>query len=389
MIHRRLCVLGVAAIVASAACSARGQIEQPAPQSAAAPRLGPGTVCRYRTGAVITASRGAVRNINAMVAAPLECPEQTVQTVDEDISPTVKDFRYRMLNGDGARQMLISIPGLANGDVGRAVVTYEVVTHTILPPLDPSLLTLPSRRDKEAKRYLNPSPYIEVGHRHIRRAVEEALAALEEEENDESATDAEDEPSAGDAADKATDSDEAAAADAAEAGATAGEKDDKAAVATAAEAESTEPAAEPTIWEEVEALYDYTLDHVKYEEGVDKSAVQVLGEGVGDCQAIGALFVAMCRTHKVPARLVWVHDHQYAEFYLADETGEGHWYPIETAGTPAFGEMRIPRVILQKGDNFRVKERRGEKLRYASDFLTGLPTPGGGKPSVKYIREPL
>ena len=114
--------------------------------------------------------------------------------------------------------------------------------------------------------------------------------------------------------------------------------------------------------------------------------MQVLQDGVGDCQAIGALFVAMCRTAKIPARLVWVHEHQYAEFYLTDAQGNGYWFPVETAGTPAFGEMRIARVILQKGDNFRVPERRGERLRYASDYLTGLPTPGGGKPGVKYIR---
>ena len=48
--------------------------------------------------------------------------------------------------------------------------------------------------------------------------------------------------------------------------------------------------------------------------------------------------------------------------------------------------MPLARTILQKGDNFRVPERK-EKLRYASDFLIGLPTPGGGKPKVKYIRE--
>ena len=48
--------------------------------------------------------------------------------------------------------------------------------------------------------------------------------------------------------------------------------------------------------------------------------------------------------------------------------------------------MPLARTILQKGDNFRVPERK-EKLRYASDYLIGLPTPGGGKPKVKYIRE--
>jgi hypothetical protein len=36
---------------------------------------------------------------------------------------------------------------------------------------------------------------------------------------------------------------------------------------------------------------------------------------------------------------------------------------------------------LQKGDNFRVPERK-EKLRYASDYMICL-----GRPQVKYIRE--
>ena len=76
----------------------------------------------------------------------------------------------------------------------------------------------------------------------------------------------------------------------------------------------------------------------------------------------------------------------YPEFYLEHAEGEGHWYPCESAGTRAFGEMPLARTILQKGDNFRVPERK-EKLRYASDFMIGLPTPGGGKPKVKYIRE--
>ena len=48
--------------------------------------------------------------------------------------------------------------------------------------------------------------------------------------------------------------------------------------------------------------------------------------------------------------------------------------------------MPLARPILQKGDNFRVPERK-EHLRYASDYITGVPTPGGGKPKVKYIRD--
>jgi hypothetical protein len=89
----------------------------------------------------------------------------------------------------------------------------------------------------------------------------------------------------------------------------------------------------------------------------------------------------------VPARVVWVDQHAYAEFYLEDAKGNGSWYPIESAGTRAFGGMPLARTILQKGDNFQVPERRGERLFYASDYLIALPVGNSGKPTVKYIRE--
>ena len=114
-----------------------------------------------------------------------------------------------------------------------------------------------------------------------------------------------------------------------------------------------------------------------------------LKDGHGDCQNISALFVALCRTQKIPARIVWVHQHNYAEFCLADAEGELHWFPCESSGMRAFGEMPIARVIMQKGDNFKVPERR-KALRYASDYMIGLPAAsGGGPPSHKFIREQL
>jgi hypothetical protein len=128
---------------------------------------------------------------------------------------------------------------------------------------------------------------------------------------------------------------------------------------------------------------------VKYEEGAqDKPALKALQDGKGDCHGISALFVAMCRTADVPARMVWVDGHQYAEFYLENADGKGHWYPVQSAGTRSFGEMPMPKVILQKGDNFRVPERRRERLRYASDYTLLLAEPRF-KPKVTYIREQL
>ncbi len=117
--------------------------------------------------------------------------------------------------------------------------------------------------------------------------------------------------------------------------------------------------------------------------------MKTLADASGDCQNISALFVALCRTAGVPARIVWVHEHNYAEFCLVDPQGKPHWFPCESSGTRAFGEMPLARTILQKGDNFRVPERPRIKLRYASDYLIGLPVPGSGKPRVRYIRNQL
>jgi len=259
-----------------------------------------------------------------MVAVPLECPEQEVRIVEEEFSPEVDAVTYRMLQG-GARQMLISVPFLPSGATARAVVTAEVSTRPILPPESTDELKIPERLPRSLRMYVNGSPYIEVKHQRIRALNREVLKEI-----DENATD----------------------------------------------------------WQKVEAIYDYVLEHIDYVEGPDKGALETLRDGQADCQGRSMVFIALCRANKIPARMVWVDGHAYAEFYLEHQEGEGHWYPIESAGTRAFGEMPLARPILQKGDNFRVPERK-ERLRYATDWLIGLQTPGGGKPKVKYIREPL
>jgi hypothetical protein len=288
------------------------------------PRYGEAQTIRFRVGAEITASRGACRGIVAMVTVPLECPEQEVKILEEDFSAEVGEVTYRMLQ-EGARQMLISVPFLPSGATASAVITAEVSTRPVLPPEQTDELKIPKRAGRPLRRFLSGSPYIEVKHQRIRSLSKEILK---------------------DAGEAATD------------------------------------------WQKVEAIYDYVLEHVDYVEGPDKGAVETLRDGQADCQGRSMVFIALCRANKVPARMVWVDGHAYPEFYLEHAEGQGAWYPCESAGTRAFGEMPLARPILQKGDNFTVPERK-ERLRYASDYLIGLPTPGGGKPSVKYIREPV
>jgi hypothetical protein len=296
---------------------------QPIGTSESNTKLGKQTKIRFRVGAEITASRGACRNITAMVTVPLECPEQHVEIISEDFSPEVQEVTYRPLPGGEVKQMVISVPRLADGATAHAIVTAEVTTSTILPPEKTDDLKIPKKIPPKLKLYTIASPYIEVNHQRIHALSKELLAELPE---------------------NATD------------------------------------------WQKIEAIYDGVLKKIDYVEGPDKGAVEALRDKKADCQGRSAVFIAVCRANKIPARMVWVHGHCYPEFYLERAEGDGQWYPCESAGTHAFGEMPLARPILQKGDNFRVPERK-EHLRYASDYTVGLPTPGGGRPKVKYIRD--
>jgi hypothetical protein len=127
-------------------------------------------------------------------------------------------------------------------------------------------------------------------------------------------------------------------------------------------------------------------EKVEYKEGKIKTAVAALQDGHGDCEELTSLFIAACRAADVPARMVWVPDHCYPEFYLVDDAGEGHWFPCQAAGTRAFGSMPELRPILQKGDNFKVPEKK-KPQRYVAEFLSGKPVKGSGPPKVTFVRE--
>jgi len=139
-------------------------------------------------------------------------------------------------------------------------------------------------------------------------------------------------------------------------------------------------------WDQVETYYDWVRDNVEYENGVLKGALAALKDKSGDCEELTSLFIALCRANGVPARTVWVPDHCYPEFYLEDEEGNGNWFPCQAAGTRMFGGMLEARPILQKGDNFKVPEKK-ERQRYVAEFLTGKAGPRSGKPVVEFIRE--
>ncbi|MCY2993409.1 MAG: transglutaminase-like domain-containing protein [Planctomycetota bacterium] len=143
-----------------------------------------------------------------------------------------------------------------------------------------------------------------------------------------------------------------------------------------------------TAWAQVEAIYDWVRENVKYQDGKTKGALEALREGKGDKHDLTSLFIALCRAHKVPARTVWIPDHVYAEFYLEDPDGKGAWFPCQVAGTRDFGCLSDLRPVLQKGENFKIPEKK-ESQRFVAEFLTGQGGKNAGQPQVEFVRKLL
>ena len=138
-------------------------------------------------------------------------------------------------------------------------------------------------------------------------------------------------------------------------------------------------------WRLVESIYDWVRDHIEYVEGDIKPASQALRDGNGDCEEMTSLFVALCRLNSIPARMVWIPGHCYPEFYLEDADGIGTWFPCQAAGTRQFGGMDEYRPVLQKGDRFKLPEKR-QPVRYIVEFFRCIAV-GRRQPSPVFVRE--
>lgn len=141
-------------------------------------------------------------------------------------------------------------------------------------------------------------------------------------------------------------------------------------------------------WEFVEALHDWVRENIEYRNGNLRSTKEAMKDRKGDCEEMTGIFVAMCRAANIPARCVWIPEHCYAEFYLEEEDGTGHWYPCQLAGDKQFGQMSEYRPILQKGDRFQVPEH-SQKQRYLAEFFTcqRKAVTGNREPTIKQIRD--
>jgi transglutaminase-like putative cysteine protease len=142
-----------------------------------------------------------------------------------------------------------------------------------------------------------------------------------------------------------------------------------------------------TDWEKVEAIYDWTREHVTYTNGDLKGAARALYDKEAFTDDLTSVFVALCRANKIPARTVFVKGHCWAEFYLEDDAGEGRWLPCQPAGVRSFGSSSDIRPILQKGDNFKNPENPKQRLRWMKEDFQASGR--GSSPKVKFVCEPV
>jgi hypothetical protein len=275
----------------------------------------------WKAGVIIQASAGPCRSVTGYVPVPMEWPEQTVKIGDKDISPGVK-VSYQTLN-ESAKLLMISIPWIAKGEQVKAIVTFECARSMQLPPDDKTAFVMPTAKDID------------------KDGVRRYLGASPQIETQNPAI-------------------------------------RKVAKETGTNAKNA--------WEHVEALYDFVRTKVTYENGNEsKGAAAALKNGKANHDDISARFVALCRDAEVPARLVWVPEFCYAEFYLMDKNGNGHWLPCSPAGAKAFGEMPDTKLILAKGDNFKPPDSR-DRQRYIRTNLIAHPgAQNAGKPSVQWV----
>ena len=110
-------------------------------------------------------------------------------------------------------------------------------------------------------------------------------------------------------------------------------------------------------WEKAQAFVKWIRSSIRPQLGAYTSVLTAIEKRVGDCEEMSALFVAFCRASGIPSRLVWVPNHNWAEFYLTDHEEKGHWIPVHPACYNWFGWTGAHELVIQKGDRVRVPEQ--------------------------------
>ena len=109
----------------------------------------------WEMGVEVTVEGGAATGIVATCPLPVDWPEQSIKVLEEQFSDEVSRVAYKDLDG-AVRQMVLTIPRLADGQTARAVVRIEVTKSWIEAPTDTATLQFPSASPMMCVRSYSP-----------------------------------------------------------------------------------------------------------------------------------------------------------------------------------------------------------------------------------------
>ena len=132
-------------------------------------------------------------------------------------------------------------------------------------------------------------------------------------------------------------------------------------------------------WDIAKGFHEWVFENIKGKIQNYTSVEAAIKNGVGDCEERAGVFIALCRAAGIPARLVWVPSHCWAEMMLVDEKQKSYWIPVHTAAYSWFGWTGVHEVVLQKGDNIPIPQQR-KRVRLVYDHFQCK----GKKPKLEF-----
>ncbi|MDR1269562.1 MAG: transglutaminase-like domain-containing protein [Planctomycetaceae bacterium] len=318
------------------------------------PKRGAGQRQIWRAGIVIEPG-SLIEEAKVMIPVPTDWFEQEVLKINEEKTDTAlsNNIRYRIVN-NGAKEMILTLGRMRPHRKVEVIVDFELLNYELLPPDNPEDYVIPKRTPNGLESYLKESPTIECNKLQFAKMFSEITK------------------------DKTTD------------------------------------------WDKIESLYTFVQNNVQYDEaGKNRPAkgawaVINMPEGAweGDCKDMSCLFVALCRAGKIPARIVRLPEHCYAEFYLElkpeltasnlskdssnaaarntkkPATPQGFWFPCQVAGSYSFGGIPEQQPILQKGDSFPDPDKTPKgKTLFLKETFEGALIAGSPPPKFHWIHE--
>ena len=157
-------------------------------------------------------------------------------------------------------------------------------------------------------------------------------------------------------------------------------------------------------WDLAKKFATWIPRNIRPQIGPFTGVAKVLDSRLGDCAEMSAIFVALSRAAGIPARLVWVPDHNWSEFYLTDKQGQGHWIPahgllflVRLDGGPragvAKGRPHSPAGVGQEAPSparrlVALADRAAPSVRYLAELTPQAASAGGDPGPAPAARSP-